>query len=662
MAAFKATRMREKADFIAAKDRSFRPVNMVTGPDGALYLMDMYRAVIEHPEWIPDELEKELDLTAGMDKGRIYKITPKKNWTPAQPVLDFSNPQSLVDALYDKNQWTRMTAQRLMVESEDKKYVPLLEKVLANNENDLAVLHALWTLEGLNSLKTSAIIKAFDQTTAGLIVNALKIAETRMNAHPDLIPPIIALTANENAQVRMRAALTLSRLNEVNYRPHQAAISEAILTMLQHNEIDIWTSLAVASAAEKQAVYFATHLLTSNTAINEDQQRVLLTLARFIGAAHPTKASQALLVALSNNEMIVPTQKSEFIEALANGRKKHPIAAKEGQKIVSVLAKMEAEKHPSVIRACGNLRRVMKLPLSKNTKQQIAAAMQEVKDVSLSVEKRMDLLQLIELEDFGQRSSVLYDLLDNREPLALQEESLLQLWRANSPTVGPKLVELWQGLGPDARKKASDILLYKAFNHEVLLSALETGKINMGEMNFDLERRRTLLWWSETDAVKRRAKQLFSDAGVVTRKAAIEKMSPALTLAGDIAKGKEQFRNLCAQCHRYENLGKNVGPVLTEISRKSKAALLHDILDPNAAVDTKYMNHQTKTKDGNIYTGIIAQESDTEIILKMLGGQETSISKKEIEQLSSLGISMMPEGQERNMSVQDMADLLAFLQ
>ena len=661
-AAFKTSRMREKADFIASSDRSFRPVNMTTGPDGALYLMDMHRAVIEHPEWIPDEMEKDLDLKAGMDKGRIYKITSKNNWTSANPKLNLNNPPSLVEALSDKNQWTRMTAQRLMVESGDKKYIPLLEKLITNSKNPLAQLHALWTLDGLGSLKKEYLTKVFTNQEAGIKVNALKIAELQLNENPDLIPAIIHLTDDTNAQVRLQAALALSRINDKNYTANQAEIAAGLSKILVQNDADIWTAMAVASAAQKQALVFAQNLLANNISPNEFQQAVLLTIARLLGKENNTDATQKMLVALSNNSTINPSQKSAIIDALATGWKTTKVANKNNVVLIPNLVKIEVDKHPSIILACGNLRQAMQLPISTASKQQIAIALKEVKDASFPLEKRMNLLQLIELEDFKNRSTVLYTLLDNREPLALQEETLWQLWRSNSPAVAPKLVELWPTLGPGARKKASDILLYKSFNHEVLLSALEAGKINMGEMNFDLERRRTLLWWSDTDEVKRRAEALFSDAGVVTRKEAIEKMRPALALRGNITKGKEQYINLCSQCHQYGDIGKNVGPVLTEINRKSKESLLYDILDPNAAADTKYINHQAKTKDGNIYTGIIAQESDTEIVLKSLGGQETTIAKSDIEQLSSLGISMMPEGQEANMSAQDMADLLAFLQ
>jgi putative heme-binding domain-containing protein len=245
--------------------------------------------------------------------------------------------------------------------------------------------------------------------------------------------------------------------------------------------------------------------------------------------------------------------------------------------------------------------------------------------------------------------------------LALQEEALSQLGQRNEVAVGEKLLELWPILGPNTRKRATDILLYKSFNHDILLTAMETGKVNLGEFNLDLERRRVLLF-SDDRQIRSRAKLLFNDAGVVTRKAAIEKMRPALTLNGSADAGSQVFNVQCAQCHRFGNIGKEVGPVLTEVSRKSKESLLYDILDPNAAVDTKYLNHQVKTKDGNIFSGLVAHETDHEITLKIIGGAEKTIPKQNIEQFSSLGTSLMVEGLEANIGPQEMADLLAYLQ
>ena len=194
------------------------------------------------------------------------------------------------------------------------------------------------------------------------------------------------------------------------------------------------------------------------------------------------------------------------------------------------------------------------------------------------------------------------------------------------------------------------------------MTGLEEGRINIGEMNFDLERRRTLLWWTDDNNTKRRAQALFKDSEVVNRKEVMDQMKDALEMAGSVQEGRIVFSEQCGQCHIFGNEGQDVGPVLTEISRKSKASLLHDILDPNAAVDTKYINHILKTADGQTHIGIVSSETDREITIRKMGGASVTVPKGQIAEFSSLGTSLMMEGLEANMSHQDMADLLAYLQ
>ena len=101
---------------------------------------------------------------------------------------------------------------------------------------------------------------------------------------------------------------------------------------------------------------------------------------------------------------------------------------------------------------------------------------------------------------------------------------------------------------------------------------------------------------------------------------------------------------------------------MTEISRKSKATILHDILDPNAAVDPKYVNHSLETKSGAIHMGIVANETDKSVTIHKIGGEKVMVNKSEIKSFRSLGTSLMMEGFENALSNQEMADLLEFLQ
>jgi putative heme-binding domain-containing protein len=271
-------------------------------------------------------------------------------------------------------------------------------------------------------------------------------------------------------------------------------------------------------------------------------------------------------------------------------------------------------------------------------------------------------MSIIELLPYHQKSSTLFTCIKNNQPLPIQEKALLQLSKYRKKEIGIKVIAMWNELSPSTKRFASDLLLYIDIHHDALLTALENGKIKIGEMNFDLERRRMLIAWTEDEKIKSRAKKLFSDEEITSRKDAITKMKPALYLKGNVQEGKIVFLNICSNCHKYGDMGKEVGPVLTEINRKSKESIMHDILDPNAAVNTQYISHRIETKNGTVFVGIIDVENNRSITLKKMGGDKIIIPKDHIKQMKSMGTSLMMEGLEGSMSHQQMANLLAFLQ
>jgi putative membrane-bound dehydrogenase-like protein len=661
---FKASRLRDKVEFLASKDRSFRPVNLSVGPDGALFVIDMHRKVIEHPEWIPDELEAKMDLNAGKDEGRIYKITPKTNWSPGNPKLKADDAEKLTKALGNPNQWTRNTAQRVLVTNKMDAAVPFLNDLLDTSKNPLAKLHCLWTLEGLGKLGVTQLQKALQDSSSRVRENAIRIAELHLAGETGLVDNIISLTKDPNERVRMQAALTLSTLTKENYLKFSAAIREAMLKLMSDTSNDIWSIEAIAAALKQQALPFMiAHLkseIGSLTPIDLDISSILI---KKIGKGGDLNGLLQVIGAIHDDNLDNYTR-VKLVEALENGWEEgsnsipSPNAARN---MTTAIGLLESGSDVNLIRATGQLRRAMGLPASGHIKGLMISASKWALDQTLSSEKRMEQLQLLALENFDRRKEILYKLLDNTQPISLQKEALSQLGAINNPSVGKKLLELWPGLGPEARRTATDILLYRSFNHDQLLTAMEKKEVSLGEFNLDLERRRVLLD-SDDENISNRAKALFSDVGVVERRDAIEKMRPALSIRGDATGGKEVFEAYCAQCHTYGNIGKLVGPVLTEVNRKSKESLMQDILDPNAAVNTQFLSYQVKTKDGSIMTGLIYHETDNEIGLRMIGGIEKIIPKSNIDKISSLGKSLMFEGFESNLSVQDMADLLTFLQ
>ncbi len=645
-ASFVASRKTEKREFLASTDRSFRPVSMSVGPDGAMYVLDMHRKVIEHPEWIPDEIEKTLDMKAGTDQGRIYRISLSKS----KKRFDFKTQKGLVAAIQDDNQWVRNTAQRLLLENNIEANTQVELRKLLQSDNELARLHALWILANKNLANKEEVTLALKDLLPAIRENALKISE-RFLPNQDLVfAEVLNLLKDPNARVRMQAALSLSTVNEMLpiYLKNKTVIMNALAESAQLQNDD-WNIAALTLAAQNQtAELFSTLISQKNT-----NQNLLASLA----------------LNANNNEQVEIILKSIAVSQLSDKSKQlivHQLLKNteniNAKKIEPFIKNLEPKAKLGLLYELAALRNQIKLPTSPEFLNYTRKASKSVLDATLTDSLRIQYLAILDFLPYQQKSNILFECLKNKQPLKLQEGALRQLSNYKNPEIGKKVVSIWSDLSPQTRNLASDLLLYVEANHDALLTGLENGSINIGEMNFDLERRRTLLWWTKNENTKQRAKKLFSDSGVSNRKDAVAKMQDALTLKGSMNNGRTIFTNTCATCHKYGSIGNDVGPVLTEINRKSKATLLHEILDPNAATDPKYINHKIETKSGAMHFGIIANENDKSITIKKMGGEKVILNKSEIKSFRSLGTSLMMEGFENALSQQDMADLLEFLQ
>ncbi len=147
-----------KREFLASSDNWFRPTMLKTGPDGALWIADMYRYVIEHPEWIPDDWEKRLDLRAGSEQGQIYRVYPvDKRPRPIKRLDKLTTPE-LVAALESPSGWQRDTVERLLLERRDPVAIGPLRKLAIETKQPKARVQAIWTLAVLQALDEPAAL------------------------------------------------------------------------------------------------------------------------------------------------------------------------------------------------------------------------------------------------------------------------------------------------------------------------------------------------------------------------------------------------------------------------------------------------------------------------------------------------------------------------
>src|SRR5690606_14429827 len=251
-------------EFLASTDPWFRPSNFTVGPDGMLYVIDMYRQHIETPVAIRDDLKEDMDFMRGRDMGRIYRIVPKgKKQSQAVSAPDGERQSSTyVDLLSHPNQWWRLQAQRILLERQARSTIPNVEE-LFNSSGDARVrLHALYVLEGLNALKADMVIKAMNDPEPGVREHGAILTER----FPESMNPLISLTDDVSPRVRFQATLSLGE-----FRSDQAA--PALVRVIEKYVDDRWFRTAVLSSDPGTSLEFVTHLTNSTFFAKNDEGR-----------------------------------------------------------------------------------------------------------------------------------------------------------------------------------------------------------------------------------------------------------------------------------------------------------------------------------------------------------------------------------------------------
>ncbi|MFM1945393.1 MAG: hypothetical protein RI897_4375 [Verrucomicrobiota bacterium] len=676
---FVARRTRNKIEFLATSDRHSRPVNMRVGPDGALYVVDMYRAVIEHPEWIPDELEKDMDLLAGNDQGRIYRVTPKKGLPKIKPNFDRTPVTTTVSHLEHPNRWFRDTAQRLLVWWQDPQSIQPLRELATRSTSPLARVHALWTLQALTppdnprpplgALTVPLLTHALQDPDPGVRENALQIAERALATHPHLLEQTLHLANDPDPRVRMQTALSLGlHLNTSQQPPTEHAL-QALLSILNQDIKHEWTRHAILVAAGSHAALFLQKILTTPPVHQTARLQFISDLATLLGTqGNPTNVTDSLRL-IAQTQKASPSNRFAFLQGLQQGLANNrnftlsPSQLESAQASVNSIASNTLLDSPTHLTALLKLSQKLHLKLTLETPDIATTSRKSILNAQLTTNERLAHLHLLAAasSELAPQEDLLWELLGFQHPQELQLAALRQLLESPNPRITEKLINRWNHLSRACRSLASDALIYRSANHKLLLSALENQQLPMGQLNLDLERRRRLLRSSDL-STRQRAEKLFSDAGVVTRSEVLKNLQPATRLPGNPETGKSHYVNLCSQCHTISATGHSVGPDLTEIFRKGPESLLSDVFDPNAAVNTEYLSITIDTLNDEVYTGILIAETESLLTLKEAGGREITLPRKDIANLSSSGLSLMPEGLEAGLSLQDIADLLAFLQ
>ncbi|MEO5995423.1 MAG: c-type cytochrome [Chitinophagaceae bacterium] len=250
-------------EFLASTDERFRPVTLYNGPDGALYVVDMYRGIIQHKTYITPYLKNEVrirELTQPLGYGRIYKILPANKF--AKAVVFPTDPKELVKLLQDGNGWVRDKTQQLLIDKKAKEVVPTLRQFLQQTDKPLGVIHALWTLEGLGTLKPEDITPLLKQSSWQIRMQALNVLHSVIDKknyatyapllktvsmmNDSLSAPYIAFLA-QSIQPLDKVMANRLLMGVIKQYPQDIYVADAAISSLKDKESDFIKALTIKS-------------------------------------------------------------------------------------------------------------------------------------------------------------------------------------------------------------------------------------------------------------------------------------------------------------------------------------------------------------------------------------------------------------------------------
>ena len=621
----------QQQEFLASTDPWFRPVQVRTGPDGSLWVVDMYRYVIEHPIWIPPAVLQNIDPRAGHDRGRLYRVLPET--LDARPTPDLSQlaGPALAAAINSPNGTIRDLVQQLILWNRDTAARPMLLELARTAERPEVRLQAACAADCLEPLPADLLQTLATDSSPHVRRHAIRMLMPRLSSQPEFTAVILAAAKDPEPLVRMQAAAAAAVLP-----PAQAGM--LLAELLASPASDPFLATIADSSLTQDNVTAVFSSLPATTAA--DVQRKLLTR---IAELAPPEAAAATLRKLAATAADAAANPADAVAATAAFQQLNGLLG--GWNRRSDTAAGNSQLQPTLETAIAAAGKLAASPM--------AAAPLRLAAISL-----LGNVSAAGLE----QSAPLIALLTPRSPVAIQLAAVTALAQCRRAELASELLADWSARSPEIRRAITGLLMQRSEWTEQLLAGVASGAVPATEL--DLTQRRQLLEHPQETIRAAAVRTLNSGTApsrreIIDRYAAtfaehVQSSAPTAATPAQLTAGLAVFRKHCGNCHRLQDTGAAVGPDIANYAAKSPLALITAVLDPNQAVDPRYQGAAVILEDGRTLTGLITAETDNSLTLLAPEGHTTQLLRSEIEQLRSTGRSLMPENLEQTVTASDL--------
>ena len=621
---------------IESLDPWFRPVDVQLGPDGSIYVADLYEQRIDHASHYQGRIHRS--------SGRVYRLRSKTGAAKTVTVADLSD-EELLQHLTHSNRWVRQTALLTWADRPDRaKWVPELRSRLAKAEGQTA-LELLWALNRSGGFDESVAMELLRHKTPAVREWSVRLVGDGRAVTQTMAQELVELAGSEvDVHVRSQLASTARRI------PGVYAIPLITRLATRHDDAgDIHIPLllwwALESHGEEQADVIVELLqddeLWKAPLVKEQllprlarrwgsgERRHLLRLAKVFEAAPTIDDTKQLLVGVEQ--------------------------AFQGRSLADV-----PEELAKAIAATGGAS--LALRVRQGDREAIAEAMKVIRDPKADVTKRMQNIELLSQLGDEQLLPSLLALASSEPVQKVRAAAISGLGNYDSDEIPRSLLSQMSKMNDELRSVVVEVMATRSKWTRLLLSQVSDGTIDKDKIAMPSVRRMMLLSDPQVE------RQVTSIWGTV-RGATTEQMQQAMSRirqalaegSGNPYNGRDMFGQTCAKCHRLFNKGDDIGPDLTAYKRDDLGSMLLNIVNPSLSIREGYETNVIYTVDGRVLSGLVVDKDNQVVTLRSADGRTNVIAADDVDEMRAVATSIMPEGIFGELTDQQLRDLFAYL-